>query len=358
MGFSIAKLESLLDMKGFSVIRYYVMDGMCFFIEIFANKTSDVCLLYIPSKYNFKLDESTKNAYEISYIDINSDDTADQYANDDEVKDEYKNINIQLAVNGNDLEQQLKDNYKNEISLSKYSGDDIVSIKSLYRQLKRLSYCVENINYKVGILYKNFICAIRRNNSVDCFSVKNFHSSATKKLMIIVDLETFYEKNDQLIYDINTVRSNMYSVLEKNQGVHSVVIEKMIENRGNIISIPKVALQKSIEYDTMLKKLNGMLNTILESERREYDELHNIDNSESIGNFGLSNDFSSIQRRSGIQHKLDKINELKDEIYKLILLVRMKKENSILSLDIIMFDNAVMFNRMLNNFSLMKSIII
>jgi hypothetical protein len=51
--------------------------------------------------------------------------------------------------------------------------------------------------------------------------------------MVVIDLETFYEKNEKLIEDIHVVRQSIYKVLERNQNMHGKVIEKIIENREN-----------------------------------------------------------------------------------------------------------------------------
>ena len=56
MPLSLSKLEDFLSKQGFIPNKFFIMDNTCFYIELFAVKTSDIFLLYIPSKYSFRKD--------------------------------------------------------------------------------------------------------------------------------------------------------------------------------------------------------------------------------------------------------------------------------------------------------------
>jgi hypothetical protein len=72
MSLSLAKLENLLVSKGFVVINYFELDEACFYIELFAVKTADTFLMYIPSKYTFPITNGI-NSFKIKYLDIDND---------------------------------------------------------------------------------------------------------------------------------------------------------------------------------------------------------------------------------------------------------------------------------------------
>ena len=198
MSLSLAKLENLLVSKGFVVINYFELDEACFYIELFAVKTADTFLMYIPSKYNFPITNGT-NSFKIKYLDIdNADNVPDEYAvkqEDVDIEDTYGNTNIELSADKKNMEEELENNYKRPISLRDISGNDTLTLKAIHRQLRRFKYCVQNLKYKLAVIYKNYICAIRRDDSIDFFSVKNYPRNDSKKLMIIIDLETFYDSN-------------------------------------------------------------------------------------------------------------------------------------------------------------------
>jgi hypothetical protein len=76
-----------------------------------------------------------------------------------------------------------------------------------------------------------------------------------------------------------------------------------------------------------------------------------LDNS---GHTGLHTDINIAHNRTKLQQELDKIATIKKEIAKTLGYLREKRENSILSIDKINFDNAIMFDCMIKNFAKLK----
>lgn len=353
MPLNLSKLQDLLASKGFIPNKYFVLDGTCFYIELFSIKTADIFLLYIPSKYDFVI-PSSENSFKLNYINMDSvDGVPDEYAgkpDDMDIEAAYGGMNVELSPDKEHIADHLESNYKHPISLNEISKDDATTLRAVYRQMLRLRYCVQNIKYKLGVIYKNYICAIRRDDTVDCFAIKHHPRSDRKKLMVVVDLETLYEKNDKLLEDIHTVRDSIYRVLERNQGMHTRVIGKMIENRKDILTIPDQTAVKKTKYDTMLAQLNEMLEIMVVAERRVLDALFSLEEKSQ----GLQNDISRVHEKARLEKELDKINVIKGEITKNMVALRDKREDSVLSIDKIMFDNSVMFDAMIKNFAKLK----
>jgi hypothetical protein len=355
MPLSINKLEEFITEKGFVINKFFTMDGSCFYIEVICVKTADIFLLYIPSKYEIS-PSSNANVYKIKTIDMtNAENFVDEYTGQQgefDIENRYGNMQINLNSK-NRMDENLENNYKHAITLEDISKEDLIVIKSIYRQLKRLKYCVQNIKYKIAIIYKNYICAIRRDDSIDCFSVKDYPYTHYKGLMIIVDLETFYDKHEQLSEDINVVYNSIFHVLERNQHTHVNMVEKIIETKKDIVSIPFLAEQKKIKYDQMLSQLYDMLKKIIEVENKFIEKLSNIEN----GNFdNLQKDIDKIYEKTNVLKELDKINTIKVGLSKTIFILKEKRENMILSIDKIMFDNTVMYDCMVKNFSKLKDL--
>lgn len=354
MPLSITKLQDFLTTKGFVANKYFTIDGSCFFIELFCLKTADIFLLYIPSKYDIQVRQS-ENVYKIKYIDMSSSDNLpDEYAGQPDnlsVENAYGNTQLHLSPDKDCIEEHLESNYRHAISLNDISKDDKTDLKAIYRQLKRLKYCVQNLKYKLGIFYKNYICAIRRDDSIDCFTLKNYRRENCKQLMVIIDLETLYEKADKLIEDVQVVRQSIYHVLERNQSMHGRVIEKIIENKKDIATIPKLAEIKKAKYDVMLSHLEEMIVTMSDAEKKVLEELYEINNNNEKG---LQSDINRVHQKTRLEKELDKINIIRGAISKNIFILREKRDNTILSLDKIMFDNTVMFDCMVKNFAKLK----
>ena len=359
MSLSLAKLENLLVSKGFVVINYFELDDACFYIELFAVKTADTFLMYIPSKYTFRITNGT-NSFNIKYLDIdNADNVPDEYAvkqDDVDIEDIYGNTNIELSADKKNMEEELENNYKRPISLRDISGNDTLTLKAIHRQLRRFKYCVQNLKYKLAVMYKNYICAIRRDDTIDFFSVKNYPRNDSKKLMIIIDLETFYDSNENLVNDIQIVRESIYKLLEKNQGTQTRMISKILENKKDVIVMPQELQRKKVRYNKMTRELFVMLNTMTYAENKITEQLEALNT--KYQESSLENDINKAHERDKLEKELDKINTIKSDIGKNILVLREKRENKILSIDKLSFDNAVMLDVILKNFSKLKTILL
>lgn len=352
MPLSLTKLQSLLFKKGFLVKKYFSIDNFCVFIELYAVKTSELFFLYIPSKYDFDCSHEQEN-YKIKDLDINiSATTNDEYATaNDGLIEKYRNYMINITPEDGKVLQELENNYKQNINLKDISDEDFTAIKSIYRQLRRLKYCVENIKYKIAILYKNFLCCIRRDDSISCFAIKKYEGSPIKKLYIISDLETLYEGSGSLEQNIYTIKNSLCSILERNQNNHIDVILKILSNKKDIINIPKQTDRKKREYDIMINDIQVLLNDIIKKEDAINYQIQSLENTYTNN---LQSDISKIHQKNNLEKELDILLNTKSELVQDLNIIKNKKEHSLLSIDKIMFDNAVMFDCIVQNFNKLK----
>lgn len=341
MPLSLSKLEDLLLSKGFSPCRYYVIDDMCVYIELECALFPESLLLYIPSKYTFFAPNSDK-VFTISYLDIDD--------KEEDGKDDSDPIRLEPDKEG-DLSEHLEKAYKKNISLKDLSNEDRLDLVSLQKQLKRVGYCMENIKYKAGIFYKNYLTVICRDDSLQSFLIKKFGKDDIKRLIIIIDLDVFYEK-DGLIDDIRTIREGIYSILEKNGGIHSKLMLKLIEEKSLIENIGNKTAEKKSLYDSYLQNLYKMTEVMLREEKVLRDKLTAI---EEMKSDGLGDDIEKSHQRTSVEKDLIKILQIKADIFKNVTLLKNKRENVLLSVDKLMFDNAVMLDRMAKNFAKLRT---
>jgi hypothetical protein len=346
MPLNIKKLQGFLAKKEYIPTKYFVKHNTCLFIELFCCQSGDVIVLYIPSKYEFPLKADAKsNIFKLEEIDMKM----GEYVDKTDDKD-YADFNIELTPKDNEIEDQLENNYHYKISIKNINKGDIIELASIYRQLRRLRYCVSTIKYKIATIYKNYFCAIRRDDTISCFTVKHYPQMQAKRLLIVVDLETLYDK-DHILTDIQTVRDSIYRVLEKNQGMHARILNKMIENKQDIILIPQYLESKVIKYDDLIHRYTNLLKAVSQEETTLIDKLKAIKNNTEPG---IATDIDRIHRQGITEKDLEKTGNLKGEITKNIILLRSKRENIILSVDNILFDNSVMFDKIIQNFAQMK----
>ena len=81
-----------------------------------------------------------------------------------------------------------------------------------------------------------------------------------------------------------------------------------------------------------------------------------IEELEANTDTNLQNDIVKAHHKARLLKEIDKIHKLKNDISKGLISLRDKRENSILITDDILFDNGVMFDRMIKNFAKLKEI--
>ena len=295
--------------------------------------------------------ERGENVFKLKTLDLTfKDNVADEYTAEN--TDKYKNLNIQVDPDEREeMEKHLENNYKKEIKLSEITAEDILSMKQIYRQVKRLKYCFLNIKYKMGIIYRNYICAIDRYDEINCFSIKHYPDHQGKKLFIITDLETLFEKNDKIIEDIASVRNSIYDILQINQNRNIELIDKMIENKKEAVLLPKKMEMKNKVYDMHILELSNMISSVNSAETRVLKKIEDLYRNK---NPNLQADISIAHNRSVYDKELAEIASAKNDISMNIIDMRTKKENAIIEIDKIMFDNTVMFDTIIKNFEKLK----
>lgn len=363
MTLSLNKLERLLSSRGFTIKKYFVINNLCVYLEILSFLNADTFLLYIPSKYEINAPYGN-DTFSLEYleIDTNGNLPGDFAGEPNTVDIETMYNEIDIVLNPNDKERQnlvghLEENYNRPISLKDMSKTDKDDIKEIFRQLRRFKLCVKNIKYKMGIIYRNFICCIRRDEGYDCFAIKHYHPcNDNKKLMITVDLETLYSKIDTISNDINTVRDEIYKILDKNQTRHSKLFGNMLEQGIDISVYSEAICVHKNRYETYLSQLEDMLVKLAESEKKIVGKIKLLEGEKKSDPSlkGLHADIHIANVGAKYKLELDRINSLKQEVIKNILTVKIKQENIMLKIDRIFFDNSVMINAIITNINSLR----
>lgn len=355
MPLSLSKLENLMSANGFIPITFFTMNNICVYVETMSISTTEIFLLYIPSKYEFITDKhSSVSKYEIKYFDTDDkDNIPENYAGEqrETIENIYKEININSSNKSNDIGNQLEDNYNKKISLKDSLENNVKRVRDNARQLKRLKLCVQNIKYKIAIQYKNYLCVIKRDNDIGCYTIKKYNNKNQEQLYIIVDLETFYEKLNSLVSDISTVKQGIYDILNKNHSTHVQTFQTFLEKNKNAISLSNSCFTKILKYEKNLKELYEMLNTIIKREKVALQNVYNINTRYNNSLKNLSNDIERAHLTSKYNNELEDIQKIKEDIIKIIFEVKAEYENILLNLDKAMFDNNVMIECMIKNFS-------
>jgi hypothetical protein len=317
-------------------------------VEVYHNESHQNFFIYIPSKYNFILDKNTNEGRHICNIN-----TINLNFDTDFIDDEnYKEEPLRLHNDKEKLEDILEYNYKKNIELKNVPYQDILSLKEIHRQLKRLKNLVEKIKYKLCIIYKNFLIIIRRENMIEFYTLQNIQESSFKKLGIVTDLEVMFNKKEKVIQDINIVRNDIYNILQKNQGLHTQILIEMSKQQKDIFNIGEKMNSNLLLLNDSISKLKKLIDTIQSEEDKIFQEIQNL---ELIQNgTGIQTDISKIHSKTRFENELAKIEHLKNELTSKLNFLTMKKENLLLNFDNIFFDNTIMFDLIIKNFAKLK----
>lgn len=350
MPLSVTKLQDFIASRGFLATKYFTLDHCCIFIELLCLRTATVILMYIPSKYNIEMKEGN-NIHKLKYIDIvdnqNKPEEYGKNVDNFDMQHMYKNVNNAMVPEGQ-LEEHMENNYKYNISLQNVSTTDLTDLKSIYRQLKRLGYCVQNLKYKLGIIYRSYMCVIRRDDSINLFLIKNYPQTNYKNFYIITDLELFYNKNEKMIEDMSLIRQSIYRVLDTNQNNHDALLQKVMGGKKDIVTIQRLIRTKKDRYSLLLQELSTMLQSLYLVENATKEEIKNLNSNNPQA---ISLDMNRIQKKTKLEGELQKINSIKDRIINSIIVVQQKQDDAILNIDQIMFDNTIMLDSISSNFN-------
>ena len=364
MSLSINKLEKLLGKCNLVIKTLLTTDNVCVYVETFSINNADSLYLYIPSKYEIKVDNSDKK-YNISTIEINDNGTIpENFAGEPDnydIEKKYNNIDININNNLNhdgNIVEHLEENYNKVLSLKDITKKDLNELKDIFRQLKRLGFCVQNLNYKLCITYKNYLCCIHRDDSFQGYMVQHLKGDSNRKLFVSIDLESFYKKWSSINIDMKTIKEGVYNILDKNQITHANNLHKMLQQKSDFQSVSNEITIRKNKYTSQLYQLEQLLNNLNNIEQInivKLDEIH-IKYTNDTSLKGLHSDIEKSHLLSKYQLEISRVKEFKKEIANSIILIRATIENLSLKLDKICFDNTVMLDAIIKNFVLLQQI--
>jgi hypothetical protein len=316
---------------------------------------SDSFMLYIPSKYDIACDNGD---YNLDYLDIPIGGTvSDDYADEPDIEKSYDEIETELDPSGENMEKQLEENYNRPVSLKDLSKKDMTELKEIFRQLKRLRYCIQNLKYKLCIQYDKYLCCIRRDDTFECFIIStnrggHMITNDNRTLFVSIDLETLYGKLENIHVDVKTIKDGIYTILDKNQTKNVKNLHKMLEHKLTFTQQSNSITVRKNECDKYISQLEKMLKDLLLAEKNEVLAMQEINDnySQNGGIKGLHTDIERTHIISKHQTEITRIHGLKEEIMKNIIKIRSRRENLSLRVDSICFDNTIMLDAILKKF--------
>lgn len=356
---SLTKLDKLLLSKNLIILYIFTIDHLCVFIEVLSLMNGNIFQLYVPSKYDIKADKHLFPQFAdkiFKLIDIQVDEygnvTEDYAGNPDqtELEQTYNEVEIDININPKEnLEGVLEENYNRPILLQDFSKNDKKDLKDTYRQLNRLKLCTKNLKYKLGIVFKNYMACIRRDDSISCYLIKDYTGTSYHKLYIIIDLETFYGNSETLLDDINTIQDGLFKILDKNQEVHAKTFVRLVNEEEKIVGSRNINNKKA-KYSLYINQLQDLLLKLHKAEKKIQDSIKTtIEKFNNETNSNLHHDIQNSYTMDKYHKDLNSIKNLQQDILQTLLSLKSQKEEIFLSTDKVLFDNNVMLNTIVKN---------
>lgn len=366
MSLSITKLEELLLSQGLTPTEYYTIDGEIAYVQSIS-KLGDNILIYINSKYPISVNKEIKGVvahskfYDIIELEIDDKGTLienviNSYQQDVNDNNELYNKSTGFSPEnkGANIEEQLEDNYKQDIKFESKIAP--IEWTQLYLQLRRLMNIVKNIKYKIGLVTNKLVFSVKSDNSINTFKFKVAPTIQDySRIMVTLDIETLYNNLDTVTNDIRIVQNSIITTMLDNHRKNNELLTKVINKMKDIPSTSLVSefIEKSKHY---LNNYDEMLQNLLQAEKTAEQKINTNYTSEINGIKGFHEDIQGAQRNQKSIETLEKIKELQRDIIDEIQNIRSKQERVLLGLDDLYYSNTIMSNTMIANIEKIKQL--
>jgi hypothetical protein len=353
--FIFTKLKDLLIENKNRIVRLYAEDGNYKFIEIISLLDGEKMLIYIPSKYPIPI------SLEYPYIEIITIDPNEDFDNDlnklnpsSAELDDYKNVlllskNKHINITDDELLNQLND-FK-EIDLEKdYLTKIKESITIFHSQLERFQKTTNKIKYKFGILTSRVLSIINRHNEIDHYLFKQPIKSISKELIIVLDLESYYNKlevKDDINIDIRKIYMNIFSSFNNIHSKENIETESKLKYCLDIMEKIPTHYDQQQTYLTMLNELTSKFVRYNEEEKILQDRLLKVRYSDET-------DVSRSLQINKLELEIEKLNKIRDEAITLYRDMKNKYTEIMLNYDHVLFDNILLLHKIKKNFKVLK----
>ena len=352
---SFGKLEKLLANNALLIKRVFGVKDMAVYIEILSLASASTFLIYIPSKYDIKAPRGI-DFYEMHVLEIEDlDSIADDYGqprDNIDLEMAYEEVDLENRKSGGDFVKHLEESYKRPVQLRDITLADTKELKEICRQTNRIKFCVNNLKYKLAILYKTFISVVRRDDSVRCYFIEGLRKLAVRQLFVVVDLETLFSKSESIVSDVQSVITGVHRVLEKNQISHGKIMRAMLDARDEAAGLADNIYYKKASYTEYIKQFETILEQLTERERNLYEQLCALrdgSGGNGSGRVGMTQDIITSRQTGKIEEEMSSIEAMKKDAMKNISKLSAKRDDVGLYIDKLMFDNSVMMDAIKRN---------
>lgn len=362
MSLSLDKLHRLLIEKGFAPVTHFYYQDLCRYIEIVSSESAEHFLLTISSRYDIGAKDS-ENGYTIKYLEVDSNGRIpEKYAtlpDNIEMSQMYDEIDLarsQGVDESEDIESKLLDGYKRNIPLSNSSDGNISDLKDIFNQLKRISNCFSGLQYRAAIFHKVWLSVLTSDNEIECYYIKNYSPSETRKFLITIDLENFLQNYAKVASDVDQINQGISRILDKNISSHTRHLYAAMQNIPTLASIIQKVQVKRNNYASLLAEFSNLLEIGKIKEKELKAQLDSIMLARNGDGRNIYGDMDRARLKSGIDREMEKVVRARTEVLDSIMKIKTRDRNLVLVADKILFENVVMLNSVNKNLHFLNNL--
>jgi len=354
---NIEKLQFFTSNNGYDIHKIFVKKSKCFMVELMSRNTVDFILLYIPTKFAFPLPSNilTFPVEEFQHRESRCDDINEySHASETLIESSYSDMESITALptdkrNKLPMSKHLDEAYKKNIIVNDIQGSDNVIIQNIYRQLRRLKYCIRGMTHKLAVINAPYIGVLNSNYDISMYCCETLKRKKEQRLYIIVDVKMFYDRIDTIEQECSHLFNGIYTVLDNNQKLHSKNIKYIMDQRDNILQKSTDLHTNKMQYMQYIDKYVNLLDELNSYEKTKTYDLKQL-NSVPYDPNDLRHDMKRTHQKKKLEKEIREIHKTRNDITKTIKDLKLKMGNLSLSIDTILFDNIVMIDKVFKNF--------
>lgn len=350
MTLSLEKLQYFLDVNHYTPQKYFMYKGRCRFIEVLSYKYGTTFLLVVSS-FHFQI-PSSENVFDMTKLPTIhvTDDVSDYvHVSEHQIEKTYNAVEPDTHLPHQTtrvMSEHLTDYYKHEVIVDDMKQSESVIMKNIHRQLNRLKYCVHGLNHSVAILHSTFLGTLSQDKVV-LYKIMDSTPKKMPVLYVVADFATFYDKIKTVGNEIQQLYTGIYKVLNHNQSKHTRNMQRIIENRENVLDSAGYVGDTKKRYSEYIDKYTHLLHQLYDHEQRLHEEL---DQFKVRQEDDLRVDMKRVHHKQAIEKKLTKSKTTKRDLLNTLKELHEKNQHLTLVTDNILFNNIVMLDKIFKNF--------
>jgi hypothetical protein len=333
-----SKIEKLLNKNNYALESIFVYMDICRYIRVISLKSGECFLLYVDPEFEFKA-PADKQIVNMKIINFETPDDSivdkfHEYPATADFEDKYR-VKVPVKMeDGDTFEDKVETKYKHKIFLKDMEKPKILTIKSCFRQLQRLSLMTQDLQYNLCIFDGSYMLVTENNDIINCYQIS---TASALQVSVVVGLEFFYKNIQRVEEDVITIKKSLYNLVSKNHTQSFESVKTMIDSLHASFSSIDIITQRQLELDSSINKTVDLLEKVTTHLSDLIDKYKNLETSKPREDV-------YVHEKNRLENNIKSSEVLKQKLLNYMVSLKEQKDRMFLSLDQIEFDTTIFMN--------------